>query len=284
MNLNSIKRFIPVGNPAVPVEGSPGSTDYVREYGIPAAVGGLPEGYIPGGSISDLLDALIYPYQYPAFTSFSVSGQASAIELGDSFTGNKIFLWVISNTDNLVPNSLQIRLDAGSNHVDRSAIANDGTETLFVSGLQLTAPGQHIFAIDGTNTKSETFTRQYTLSWNPRRMAGTIPAASLAALQAASTQSQINAVSGISLLTNDLVYFKPGGGNYNCSGAAGGKYIWFLWDATLGVATFSSGAQPAAFKALQIVSITNAFGVNRSYYLYISSNPFNGTAVPITVT
>jgi len=284
MNLNKIRVFQP--NQESPVQVTAPTTiqaEYNRIQAIAVSIGGISAGYVPNGTVQDLLDRLLYPYQNPAFTAFQLSGQATNLEIGDSIiAGSKVFAWTTSNSSNIATNSILIK-DAISNVVLASGLANDGTENITLSLISKSGNATHTFSIQATNTNAIVFSRNFDVLWRPRRFAGTIPATSLSALHSITSITSLNAVTGISQVINDLTYSKPTNNTFNCSGDTNGKYIWYLWDVTLGSATFTSGPAPAAFQAVQVIAFTNAFGITRNYNLYISSNPFNGSGVPITV-
>jgi hypothetical protein len=281
MNLNKLRIYQP-GQQAQPGNEG-GIADYTRSQPTAVVVGGLPAGHQPNGTVQDLLDKMLYPYLPPAFTSFQLNGQAQVLELGEGvLAGPKTFSWSTSNLDNVTPNSLSLH-DLTLGQVLVSGMGNDGSEEVVIPAISKQSISQHSFSITGVNTEGHSFSRNYDLYWRPRRWAGTLAAEGLAALQAVDTASAIAAVPGLAFTLNDLNYGKPADAKYNCSVTQGGRYIWFLWDATLGQAVFTSGPAPAAFRPVQVVQLTNGFGVTRPYHLYISSNPFNGEAVPIAV-
>ena len=288
MNLNKLKLYIPNGLSGGSGSGGVSDAQYVRGEGTAVAVGGLPSGYVPSGTVQDVLDLMLYPYRAPAFTDFQMSGQAGILELGAAITaGPKSFLWDSSNADHINAGTLLLR-DVTSNRVLASGLNDTG-----IASGTLTAPvsasvptGQYSFRIEGTNSNSQTFSRTLTFLWRPRRYAGTIPAGSLSALQGVTTASGLETLrsyNGLSFLFSDLTYAKFGNCTFDCSGAGGAKYVFFLWDTSLSSASFYSGAAPAAFQNVRTLTLTNAFGVTRNYLLYVSTNTFNGAAVPITV-
>ena len=290
MNLSKQKIFIPapdgggsgLNSGSGSGENSGSSPDYTRSDGIAVNIGGLLAGFVPSGTVADLLDKMLYPYQPPAFGSFYMNVATTTLEVGASIAaGSKTFSWSVANAANMEDGSITIR-NVTDNITLASNLANDGAQNINVTALVKTTLAAHSFSIQATNTEGGAFSRLFTLSWLPRRFAGTLAAANLADLQAITTQAGLNAVPGIVSNLNDLSYGKPGTSTYNCSGSSTGKFIWFLWDASLGTGSFSSGAAPAAFRPVQVVAFTNTFGVTRSYNLYISSNPFNGASVPIT--
>lgn len=279
MGFNGIHEFNPV--PASGGNGGSGGGDnsYNRSNPTLVTVGGLTAGTVLTGTVQDALDKQLFPYQAPYFTGFGISGQSQLLEIGAAIAaGTKTFVWTDANSGNITANSISI-IDETTSTTLASGLANSGTTNIAVSAIPNTGITSHTWQIQGTNSHSGAFSAQFAVAWHPRRFAGTVPAANLSALLGMTNSSDLAAVSGISFSINDLTYSKPGAGTYNCTG---GKYIWFLWDATLGDGSFTSNGLGAAMQPKQVVSFTNANGITRNYYLYVTTNPQNGSAVQLT--
>lgn len=119
-----------------------GSSTYTPQGTTLATVGGITSGTNLGTSpiqIQDLLDDIFYPYVNPVFTSFSVSGQSTTVEVGTTLSGSKTFTWSIAVNSGVVPtidlydNTAASTLLAGT--------ANDGTQTQTVTTIQLNSNG-----------------------------------------------------------------------------------------------------------------------------------------------
>lgn len=288
--MKTTKLFIPSPGKGSNTAGGGGASDvnYTRSEGITANLGGLTSGYVPNGSVQDLLDDLLYPYLQPAFTSFQLNGFANPLEIGQEIpSGLRQFSWGIANSGNLQLNSVIIR-DLSYGLDLATGLSNDGVAMIELpSAISRDTPGQtQSWGILGESTQGDEFGRQYQHTWRARFLAGTIPAANISAfLSEASSSGVVLPLSGhgIALRRNDLSASRVNTDSYNC---VGNKHIFFLWDTALGTSTaanpFTSGGFGAPFNS-NSVTVTNAFGVVRTYLLFTSVNAFNGAAVPITV-
>jgi len=119
-----------------------GSSTYTPQGTTLATVGGITSGTNLGTSpiqIQDLLADIFYPYVNPVFTSFSVSGQSTTVEVGTTLSGSKTFTWSIAVNSGVVPtidlydNTAASTLLAGT--------ANDGTQAQTVTTIQLNSNG-----------------------------------------------------------------------------------------------------------------------------------------------
>ena len=265
-----------------------GNTDYNPGRATLVTVGGLQAGTTPTGSIQDTLDKMLFPFQEPAFNSFTIQGISDSdrtLELGNSVSGsNKTFLWATSHSANVAANSIIIRDVTNANNL-ATGLANDGSEAVTnFPTLHKTDRLQHFFKITGTNTQSNTFYRDLAFTWEVARIFGTIPASSLSDLLnvgfATGGYHDLDSISGITQ-SSDLSYSKYSNNPYNCTG---GKYIFMLIDASLGTPTFTSGGFNAPFNLTNISGFTNRFGVVRNYNLFVSANAFNGASVPIVTS
>lgn len=153
---------------------------------MPEDVGGIDSGSNfseesenPGGPIpfNDLITMLLYPYQDPAFTSFSIAGQDALVEVGTSLSANIAFTWSTSNDENIQEDSLNIK-DSGN--IVLADQTNDGAETYQpAAAIVKTSPSSHTFRIEGTNTKGAIFARNLTITWGLRVYFGISANASL---------------------------------------------------------------------------------------------------------
>lgn len=118
-------------------------------------------------SMKQMWDGLLYPYQYPSFLTFALSGFSSPRECGDSIlAGGRTFTWTTGNQFNIVGNSIKIE-DLSTATILGQGIANDGSETVnFPVNVVETVNGTvHRWGITGTNTKSKTFTKEYPITF-----------------------------------------------------------------------------------------------------------------------
>jgi len=119
-----------------------GSSTYTPQGTTLATVGGITSGTNLGTSpiqIQDLLADIFYPYVNPVFTSFSVSGQSTTVEVGTTLSGSKTFTWGITLNSGTVPtidiydNTAASTLLAGT--------ANDGSQSQTITTIQLNSNG-----------------------------------------------------------------------------------------------------------------------------------------------
>ncbi|MCZ2140664.1 MAG: hypothetical protein LC096_04655, partial [Bacteroidia bacterium] len=140
------------------VSGGGGGDTYVNPNPIPATQGGFNAGTtfpIPQ-TMQQMWDGFLYPYLLPAFTSFSISGQSTLIEVGIDLSGIKTFNWSISNGANVQANSIAIR-DVNANVLLASGLANDGTENVNIGTIVNTSPISQSWRGESINTKSTPF-------------------------------------------------------------------------------------------------------------------------------
>ncbi|HTH58250.1 MAG TPA: hypothetical protein VL728_19525 [Cyclobacteriaceae bacterium] len=116
------------------------STNYTGQSPTTVTVGGLPAGTaIAGQSISQIIQSIVAPYVNPVFNSFSISGQATTVEVGTTLSGSKTFTWSITPNSGVVPtidifdNTASSTLNAGT--------ANDGTQAVTITTIQLNSNG-----------------------------------------------------------------------------------------------------------------------------------------------
>lgn len=89
-------------------------------------------------AVQALQDAAV-AYIPPVFNSFSISGQATTVEVGTTLTGSKIFLWSITNNSGSVPT-----IDIYNNTASSTLLAgtpNDGTQSTTISTVLLNSNG-----------------------------------------------------------------------------------------------------------------------------------------------
>lgn len=238
---------------------------------VPSDHGGLEAGTdINGMSPCDVLKLILYPYAYPAFTSFYIANQSTVLEVGDKVTGGvRTFKWSTTNDENIQENSISIK-DLTQNTTLGSNLANDGQEDLDIgSDIVYTSPATHTWQISGVNTKNETFTRNFSVRWYYRVYWGSSPNDTL-------TEDEIKALPNSQLKPNAT-------GDYNFSNDNGDELYYYVvypdswgdissWvdtDTGFGVDYTNAGT----------VDVTNDFGVTVTYRLlrttYKQTAPLN---------
>jgi hypothetical protein len=248
---------------------------YTNSDPTPADIGGIPAGSTFNlQTMQQMWDVLLYPYQYPAFTSFLIQGQASSLEVGQAIPAGVVFNWATINDPNIVPNSLVIRDMTLA--VDLAiGLANDGTEPVIMPGpITRITPGLHQFRIQGQHTYPGVFNRLANYNWYWKLFYG--DSANAGPLSEAQIETLTNSV-----LTATYVgtYAFPATG-----GAPTYKYICF----PTSFGTPSSFTDPSTgfvipMQAQYIVALTNAYGHTANYYVYRTTNAMAG-AISIQVS
>lgn len=246
-----------------------GSATYSNSKPMPDDVGGLESGTtFNNKTMTQMWDGLLYPYQYPVFTSFTISGQNNTLEVGDSIPANVTFIWSTNNDSNINVNSINI--DDVTNSINLiSNTSNDGTEDITMSSsITKNTQDNHIFKISGVNSKSQTFTRNKTYNWNWRLYYG----------EDSNTTLDENGVESLraSMLTTTF--------SRTYSFEAGG-YKYISYPTSFGTATsFKDTATnlDVPFEAPYTISITNTYGETTDYNVHRTTNEI-GSSINIEV-
>lgn len=240
-----------------------GSVLYTNTAPTPSTIGGIPSGSTFNEvTLQQMWDMLLYPYQYPSFSSFSISEISSIYEVGYEISaGAKTFNWNTTNNTNINSNSIQI---SGPGFVTETGLINDGIESIiFTSGVQRTTPGSQTWTIQGENTLSGLFSRNLSTNWRWRIYWGISTLSPL-------NESQIEALDSNALRTNFNGTF-----SFNASG-----YKYFCYPSSFGIAssfTDSSTMLAVPFEPYYIVSVTNSYGITTNYNVHRSTNILGGS-------
>ena len=140
------------------VQGGGGNVTYVNPNPTTISVGGYPAGstFPTPKTMQQMWDGLMYPYIAPAFTSFTISGQSTIIEVGVNLSGLKTFNWSISNNTNVQSNSIAIR-DVNANTLIASGLSNDGSENVNIGTISNTSPISQNWRGEAVNTQATPF-------------------------------------------------------------------------------------------------------------------------------
>jgi hypothetical protein len=239
---------------------------YTNPTPTPVTIGGIPAGTtFNNDTMTEMWDSLLYPYQFPSFSSFGINGQVSPLEVGDSIAANPTFNWATTNAGNIQTNAVAI-YDQTASVAIATGLANSGSHASTYGAITKTTATNNIFRISSVDTKGNTFQRTYTVNWYWRVYHGV---SSDAALDA----------TGIAALTSNLAS-NPAG---TYAMAAGG-YKYFAFPSTMTVNTFTDAQTNfnVAMEAPYQVSITNAFGQTTTYNVYRSTNVL-GSSINIIV-
>lgn len=262
--------------------GGTGNVTYTNSTPTSQTIGGIAAGStFNAQTMQQMWDALLYPYQNPAFTSFSIQGVSSPYEIGQVIGVNQTFLWANSNHPNISANTISI---AGYNLTTLTGLANDGNEAVtFTGAITRTAAdsgGTRSWTITGTNTKNNTFSTTFTMRWDYKLYAGTSANTSL-------TENQIEALANYNSVKQGF------SGTYNMS-AGGYKYWCFaneygtpnsFKDASngLNIAMNDTYANTdSKGNTYDLVSVTNANSEQTNYRVYRTKYVLNGS-IDVTI-
>ena len=251
------------------------SGTYTNPAPTPDTIGGIEAGStFTAQTMQQMWDALLYPYQYPTFSMFTISGQSNPLEVGDSIPASVLFLWATTNDPNIVANSIDIDDVTGAISL-ATGLANDGSQPVVMPGpVMRTTSGTWQFRISGQNTKPGTFSRLLTYSWYWRAYYGGDSNAGPL------SEAQIEA-----LVNSPMM---PGyAGTYSFPATGGAptyKYICFPTSfGTPSSFTDSATGFDVPMESPYTVSVTNSFGQTTNYHVYRTTNAMAG-AIDIVVS
>lgn len=265
-------------------QGSDASVSYTNASATPSTIGGISSGSTFSlQTMQQMWDILLYPYQSPAFSSFTMSGQTTSIEVGVTISGTKTFTWATTNSGNVSTNTILIR-DV-TNSVDlATSSANDGTESIALpTAIQKTSQATHQWSIRGTNTNAVNFSATFTVSWFWQSYYGPSTNTTL-------TEADIEALTNSGLASGFSGTFAYAGGGYKffCFPTSFGSPASFKDAATNLNVAMASSVDDAFFSntanslSYGLVSVTNAFSQTTNYRVYRSKNILGG-AISIIV-
>lgn len=227
---------------------------------MPEKVGGYDAGTTFNNvNLVDLITGLLYPYQYPKFTTFTTTLKKQ-FKLGEGSGTSMEVTWDTSNKGNIKPNSIEIKVD-GSDKLNTDT-NNSGTETLTITEMKLTSQGTKQATAKLVNTKGTEATANITFSWVNTYYYGNSTEESL-------DEAKIKALTAVD--ANSLAKETTIEGN-------GYKYIAIpkAW----GLKEFSdkdTGFGVSIQNPVSTVNITNDFAVAQDYYVFKTNQFINGS-------
>lgn len=234
---------------------------YTNATPVPTTLGGIEAGStFDHQTLQQMFDALLYPYQAPAFTAFTISGQTTPLEVGDSIAANRTFTWSTSNSSNVTANSIDI-LDVTGSATIISGTANDGTQATTYGAVTKNTATTNQFKIQGVNSQSTTFSRTYTVTWEWKVYYGESTTTPLA-------EADIEGLRVGGLQNGFAATYA-----YSTTG-----YKYLCYPAVLGTATTFTDTGTnlnVPFQTVYTVSVTNTFGVTTTYNVHRSTNIIN---------
>jgi hypothetical protein len=267
------------GTIQIPFSGSGGGGSgdtYTNLTPTTDTVGGIVQGStFVSQTMTQMFDALLYPYQFPSFTSFSL-GISSPLEIGYEIPVNQTFTWSISNSSNVSPNTVSI---AGYNLTTLTGLANDGSQPVtFTNVITRTATdgvGTRSWSIQAMNTKSNTISSSLSISWHWKMYVGTSTNPSL-------TENGIEALTNYNSVKNGFAgtyAMSAGGYKYFCFATTYGTPTTFvdtLNNLNIGMYGGYSNID-AQGNSYDLVSVTNVNGQTTNYKVYRTLNILSST-------
>jgi hypothetical protein len=266
------------------LSGFSSSVTFTNSDPTPTTIGGISAGStFSNKTMQEMWNLLLYPYQSPSFTLFSLQGVGSPLEIGQIITTNQTFSWGTSNPGNVNPNSISIQ---GYNLIPPlTGLANDGSEGVtFTAAITRGAsdgPGIRTWNISGINTNGGSFGASLNLRWDYRMYVGTSPNTTL-------TENEIEALTTFNSVKNGFAgtYALPAG-DY--------KYFCFadfyntpnsFKDASNGINIALNDTYPntdGQLNKYDLVSVTNSEGETTNYRVYRSKFVLAG-AISIVIS
>lgn len=244
-----------------------GSMFYTNLESVPVTIGGIVAGQtFNHESIPHMFDMLLYPYQSPSFSSFSID-VTSPLEVGSSISaGNHTFSWTTTNQASISAGTIYIEDNITPIPPLATGLSNDGPNSISLpSAITEVTNTSHGWTIKGTNTNSVEFTKTYDVYWSWRIYYGNNASTSL-------TESDIKSLTGNILSDTIARTYSFGADNY--------QYKYFAYPSLLGTLTvfkdLSMNFDVAMYPLIAIVSVTNFYGVTTNYNVHRSLNMLSG--------
>jgi hypothetical protein len=243
---------------------------YTNATPTTAGLGGIPQSTtFLNQTMQQMFDALLYPYQVPAFTSFARTNLTTVYDLGQPILiGSQTFSWVTSNSSNVSANTITIEQLSPSTTTLVSSSANDGSQTVTlsidISSATATSTALNLYRVTATDTQGTSFNRTITAFWRNRWYYGkfigsTITNAEITGLTSALTTGVRN--SGISVPLN----------------AGAPQYIYLVIPSSLPQINGPTGLRDSTsgcfgsnhpYSSLGTTTFSNQYGISTTYNVY----------------
>ena len=249
--------------------GGSGDTSYIRVEPVTQTVGGVRAGDTFNGTLQDVFDAIFYPAVPPAFTGFSMQGQATVLEIGDKVpAGDKTFTWSYNNYKKvtLQPNTTKIEDVTGST-IYAQDISNTSPSVQNVpADVVKTSISGHTWKISTKTSANATISANFGVNWKAYTYFGASGATAVTATEILAMQKRFQ-----DGFTGSYAF--PGGG-----------YKWICYPKSFGNANTTKFKDVASGFGVAIdpnspitVAVTNSFGVTIDYLCYRTMNILNGS-------
>jgi hypothetical protein len=277
---------VPNNATVVTVSGGSGGNIYNGASPSTLTVGGINSGSaILGLTYDQLWQDLLVPYIAPAFSSFSIVGQPTSVEVGTTIATPKAYSFGFSNA-NVQPNSLSILDVTASTTLASGLPLTSPTTPIPIGVVQQVSPSSYSWRGKATNTQSTIFySSNFTIYWYWKAYWGT---SALPLLTEASIEGLLNGqLSGglagsYSFVALDYKYFCFPNDFGSPTATVGFK------DAATGLSiamadtgdnAFYSNVQNGWFYGL--VNVTNSLGIATNYRVYRTKNTLGASLVAI---
>ena len=252
-----------------------GGENYSNSIGTTATIGGISAGStFNNQTMTQMWDALLYPYQTPAFSSFARGNLLTDYDLGRPvLNGSQTFTWGTSNSVNVQANTIKIDQLFPSTVNILTGSVNDSTETINLTGeiISATSPTTiPMYKITATNSKSIDFTTTISRTWKHRWYYGKNINTSL-------TNAQIIDLANSNLITAAINI------SLTFPSSVLPEYLYIIIPQGLGQpsdwrdSTTGCFGNNIPYSNIGSTSITNVYGVATTYNIYRSTNQITGS-------
>ena len=137
---------------------------YSNETPIPVTIGGITSGStFSNVNILTIIDNLLYPYQYPSFSNFTLSNRITQLECGENWIGSTLASWTYTNSSNISTNTLSILQDAS--YIYENISINSPITIVLISASKSIDAQYITMKIQAKNSLNELFSRQFNVTW-----------------------------------------------------------------------------------------------------------------------
>jgi len=248
--------------------GGGGSSTYSNSNPTPETIGGITAGTtFSNKTMKEMWDMLLYKYLTPAFSSFSISGISSPLEVGEEVPSSKTFTWATSNSGNITPNTITISDVTGGTTL-ASGLSNSGSHTIVGDAVVKNVATNNVWRISANQLEGAPISRNHTVNWQWRIYYGESASNVL-------DEAGIKALR-VSNLSGSIA------GNYSFQ-SGGYKYICCSSDFTISSMKDQATGFNVPYEPMYLVNVTNSFGITKSYRVYRTTNIIGGS-ITIIVT
>jgi hypothetical protein len=251
----------------------------------PVDIGGIPAGttFPERTSVQEIMQQLLYPYQWPTFTAFGISGFGAPFEVGDTLPASITFTWTATHPENIQDASIEIYDLSSGSIILATGLDNVGSAPVVMPApITYNYENSHLFRIWGNAYTPYSFEAYLSVRWFRRYHYGNSANPTL-------SSPQILALPN-SMLTGTVARtyaMAAGGYKYICYAGAG---IQSVRDAVTGFnVPMADDTDHPDYSSVEhgihyaIVYVTNAFGVYWPYRVYRTKNILGG-AIDLVVT